>query len=55
MIASGRGYADIVKLLLDKKADPNMRDFTGRSALGYAKQNNRGAVDAMLRRAGGKE
>lgn len=55
MIASGRGYADIVKLLLDKKADPNMRDFTGRSALSYAKQNNRGAVDAMLRRAGAKE
>ena len=55
MIASGRGYTEVVKLLLDKKADPNMRDFTGRSALSYAKQNNRGAVDAMLRRAGAKE
>ena len=55
MIASGRGYTEIVKLLLGKKADPNMRDFTGRSALSYAKQNNRGSVEAMLRRAGAKE
>ncbi len=55
MIAAGRGYSEVVKLLLDKKADPNMRDFTGRSALSYAKQNNRGAVESMLRRAGAKE
>jgi ankyrin repeat protein len=55
MIASGRGYAEIVRLLLDKKADPNSRDFTGRTALAYARQNNRGSVEAMLRKAGGKE
>lgn len=55
MIAAGRGYAEIVKLLLGKKADPNARDFTGRSALNYAKQNNRVAVEAMLRGAGAKE
>jgi ankyrin repeat protein len=55
MIAAGRGYAEIVKLLLDKKADPNSRDFTGRTALTYAKQANRGSIEAALRRAGGKE
>jgi len=55
MIASGRGYAEIVRLLLDKKADPNSRDFTGRTALGYAKQSNRGSIEAMLRKAGAKE
>ena len=55
MVASGRGYAEIVKLLLDKKADPNSRDFTGRTALSYARQANRGSIEAMLRKAGGKE
>lgn len=55
MIGSSRGYAEIVRLLLEKKADPNSRDFTGRTALGYAKQANRGSIEAMLRRAGGKE
>ena len=55
MIASARGYAEIVRLLLEKKADPNSRDFTGRTALGYARQANRGSIEAMLRRAGGKE
>jgi ankyrin repeat protein len=55
MISSGRGYAEIVRLLLDKKADPNLRDFTGRTALAYAKQNNRGSIEVMLRKAGAKE
>lgn len=55
MIASGRGYAEIVRLLLDKKAEPNSRDFTGRTALAYARQNNRGSIEVMLRKAGAKE
>ena len=55
MIASGRGYAEIVRLLLEKKAEPNSRDFTGRTALSYARQNNRGSAEAMLRKAGAKE
>jgi len=49
------GYAEIVRLLLDKKADPNSRDFTGRTAVTYARQNNRGSIETMLRKAGGKE
>ena len=31
------------------------RDFTGRTALSYARQANRGSIEAMLRKAGGKE
>ena len=30
-------------------------DFTGRTALGYARQNNRGSIETMLRKAGGQE
>jgi ankyrin repeat protein len=55
MIAARAGYAEIVKLLLDKKANPNTPDFTGRTAIAYAKQGNRTTIEAMLRRAGGKE
>jgi ankyrin repeat protein len=44
-----------VRLLLEKKAEPNSRDFTGRTALSYARQNNRGSAEAMLRKAGAKE
>lgn len=55
MIAAARGQAEIVRLLLEKKAEPNSRDFTGRTALGYARQNNRGSIEAMLRKAGATE
>ncbi|MBL0899409.1 MAG: ankyrin repeat domain-containing protein, partial [Reyranella sp.] len=55
MIAAGRGNTELVRMLLEKKADPNARDYTGRTALTYARLNNRNAVEAMLRRAGGKE
>ena len=55
MVASRLGYAEIVRLLLDKKADPNMPDFTGRTALSYARQAGRTAIEAQLRRAGGRE
>jgi uncharacterized protein len=44
-----------VRALLAKKADPNVPDFTGRTALTYARQHNRGSIETMLRKAGGRE
>ena len=41
MVAARLGHAEVVRALLDKKADPNMPDFTGRTALTYAKQSGR--------------
>jgi ankyrin repeat protein len=54
-VASRLGFAEVVKALLDKKADPNTADFTGRTALSYARQSGRPTIEAMLRRAGGRE
>ena len=47
------GYTALMRAA--EKAEPNSRDFTGRTALTYARQNNRGSIEAMLRKAGGKE
>ena len=55
IVASRLGFAEVVKALLDKKADPNTADFTGRTALSYARQSGRPTIEAMLRRAGGRE
>jgi ankyrin repeat protein len=55
ILASRRGYPEVVKLLIEKKADPNMPDFTGRRPLYYARQSGRTTIEAMLRRAGGRE
>lgn len=55
MVAARLGNAEIVRLLLEKKAPPNTADFTGRTALAYARQGNRGSIEAMLRRAGARE
>ena len=55
MIAARLGNAEIVRLLLAAKADPNQPDFTGRTAVAYARQANRGSIEAMLRKAGGRE
>lgn len=55
IIASRLGFAEVVRALLDKKADPNIPDFTGRRALSYAKQAGRTPIEAMLRKAGGRE
>jgi ankyrin repeat protein len=55
MVASRAGYTEIVGALLAKKADPNTADFTGRTAVAYARQAGRGTVEAMLRKAGGRE
>jgi ankyrin repeat protein len=55
MVAARLGQAEIVRLLLAKKADPNTPDFTGRTALTYARQSGRTSIEAMLRKAGGRE
>jgi ankyrin repeat protein len=55
MVAARLGQAEIVRLLLAKKADPNTPDFTGRTALTYARQSGRTTIEAMLRKAGGRE
>ena len=49
------GHAEIVRLLLASKADPNQPDFTGRTALTYARQANKASIEQMLRKAGGRE
>ena len=54
-IAARRGYAEVVRALLAKKADPNKADFTGRTPLAYARQASKPAIEAMLRKAGGRE
>ena len=55
MVAARLGHAEIVRLLLDKKANPNTADFTGRTALTYARQGGKPTIEAMLRKAGGHE
>ena len=55
MVAARLGHAEIVRLLLEAKANPNTADFTGRTALAYAKQSGRTTIEAMLRKAGAKE
>ena len=55
MVAARLGHAEVVRLLLDRKANPNTPDFTGRTALTYARQGNRATIEAMLRKAGGRE
>ena len=55
MIAARRSYTEVVRVLLAKKADPNKTDFTGRTALTYAKQSGSTTIEAMLRKVGGHE
>ena len=53
--AARRGSTDLVDLLLRHKASVNRADYTGRTALGFARQANKQAVAGMIQRAGGKE
>ncbi len=55
MVASRLGFAEVVRVLLEKKANPNTPDFTGRTALTFARQSGRTTIEALLRKAGGKE
>jgi ankyrin repeat protein len=55
MFAARSGNAEVVRILLNKKADPNLADFTGRTAMAYARQAGRASIEPMLRKAGGRE
>ena len=55
MVASQAGCTDIVRALLARKADPDTADFTGRTAVAYARQSGHSTIEAMLRKAGGRE
>ena len=48
------GYADMVKLLLDLKADPNVRQKDGQTPLSMAQKGDQEDVIAILKAAGAK-
>ena len=52
MLASYYGHAEIVRLILDHGADPNLRDRRGRTALMRAESGGHTQVVAMLRQSG---
>ena len=51
MFAAAEGHADIVQMLLDQGADPNLRDIDGESALKFATDQNHQGVIAVLQKA----
>jgi 26S proteasome non-ATPase regulatory subunit 10 len=54
MIESSHGNAEVVKLLLAKGADINVRNSKGETALVIAKNKGKTEIVAMLERAGAK-
>jgi len=54
MLAASRGNIEIVRALLAKGADFRKVDFTGRDALGWAREGRRPAVVRALQRAANK-
>ena len=49
------GHADVVKVLLDKGADINLKTTTGQTALAVAKEKKNTDVVQLLEKAGAKE
>ena len=54
MAASVKGYAMIVELLLDAKADVNVKDKQGNTALSGEERAGHAEIVLMLRAAGAK-
>jgi hypothetical protein len=54
MLAVIQNRPDVVRLLLDRGADPNVADNSGHSPLQQAKQAHLGEMAAMLERAGAR-
>jgi ankyrin repeat protein len=50
----GKAHQDIVKMLLDKGADPNLADKDGISPLAHAKAKGQKEIAKLIRAAGGK-
>ena len=55
MGAACKGHADVVKLLLARGGDPNIRDRRNQTPLTCAMEGRHEAVARLLREAGGKE
>lgn len=53
--ASANNYIEIVKLLLDKGADPNIKSKHGNTALIYAVYNNNIDMARLLKQYGARE
>ena len=52
--APSGGYAEVVKLLLDKGADINVKNSKGETALVIAKDRGQKEIVGMLERTGAK-
>jgi ankyrin repeat protein len=46
--AAEKGHEDIVRLLLEKSADPNSTDRGGRTALSWATEKGHGVIVKLL-------
>ncbi len=55
MSAAKGGHIEIVKLLLDKGADPSTRDTSGKTALDYAIEKKNDAVVQLLAKIAGTQ
>ena len=51
MMASAAGYYDVVQLLLDSGAIANILDYTGRSALDWARDGRDQDIIRLLKKA----
>jgi ankyrin repeat protein len=49
-----QGRLDVVRLLLNRGADPNIADSAGRTPLQQAKQDNLREIAALLQGAGAR-